>query len=296
MICFIILHYMVIEETIKCVDSIIERGTEDIKIIIVDNCSPNLTGKELVEKYNGHPHVDIILHTENAGFASGNNVGYKYAKETYHPDFMIIMNNDVELASHGFYEEIRELFKKESFFILGPDIYSTTYNLHQSPKRLKHYTYEEVLNLNNKFRKEKEVSFSMKVKSWLKSNRFLRTLVYQSRARKKDIDFTETYYNVPLHGSCLIYSSNYINKEEFAFQPGTFFYYETEILDYICDKKGYKTMYSPKLKVLHHQNVSTNVVYNNMLKKTIFSNQCNYDSTSIFLDVINSFKENGEKI
>lgn len=294
MICFIILHYMVIEETIKCVNSIIERGTDNIKIIIVDNFSPNGSGKELFRKYKEHPYVDVILNNENAGFASGNNVGYKFAKETYKPEFMIIMNNDVELASENFYGEIKNLFEKESFYILGPDIYSTTYDLHQSPKRLSHYTYDEVLNLNNKFKKEKEVTFSMKVKSWLKSNHFLRTFVYQSRVKRKDIDFTKQYFNVPLHGSCIIYSSNYIRKEEFAFQPGTFFYFETEILDYICEKKGYKTMYSPTLKVLHHQNVSTNVVYNNMLKKTIFANQCNFESTSVFLDVINSFKENGE--
>ncbi|HEL1614444.1 TPA: glycosyltransferase family 2 protein [Streptococcus suis] len=293
MICFIILHYMVKEETIKCVESILEREMDNIQIIIVDNLSPNNSGQELFEYYKENDIVDVLLNDENAGFASGNNVGYSYTKEKYNPDFMIIMNNDVELASENFDEKLREVYKKEEFFILGPDIYSTTYELHQSPKRLEHYTYQEVLSLHNKFKKSKEITFSLKLKSWLKSNDFLRTFVYQSRVKSKDIDFTKIYYNVPLHGSCVIYSKLFIEKEEFAFQPGTFFYYETEILDYICYKKEYKTMYSPELKVLHHQNVSTNVVYNNMLKKTIFANKCNYESTGVFLKVMESFQENG---
>lgn len=294
MICYIILHYMVLEETVNCVKSIVEKGTDNIKIIIVDNFSPNGSGKELAELYQGNELVDVLLHDENAGFARGNNVGYTYAKEKYNPDFMIIMNNDVEIVSDNFYGELVDCFEKEQFYVLSPDIYSTTYELHQSPKRLSHYTYDEVKKLNETFAKTKEPSLGLKVKCWIKSNDFLRTHVYQSRTKGKNIDFTKTYYNVPLHGSCIIVSKLFIEKEEFAFHPGTFFYYETEILDYICFKKGYKTMYNPKLKVLHHQNVSTNVVYNNMLKKTLFANKCNYESTTVFLQVMESYEERGD--
>ncbi|HEM5053539.1 TPA: glycosyltransferase, partial [Streptococcus suis] len=83
MICFIILHYMVKEETIKCVESILEREMDNIQIIIVDNLSPNNSGQELFEYYKGNDIVDVLLNDENAGFASGNNVGYSYTKEKY---------------------------------------------------------------------------------------------------------------------------------------------------------------------------------------------------------------------
>lgn len=291
MICFVILHYLVIEETVKCVNSILERESQNIKIIIVDNYSPNGSGQELLKLYEHSSAVDVLLNNENAGFAAGNNLGYQYAKEVYNPDFMIIMNNDVELVSENFYSELQNSFNQEQFYILGPDIYSTTYELHQSPKRLSHYTFDEVYKLHQKYEKSKEATLILKFKSWLKSNNLLRTFIYQSRTKSKDINFNQIYYNVPLHGSCVIYSKLFIEKEENAFQPGTFFYYETEILDYICSQKGYKTIYNPNLKVLHHQNVSTNVVYDNMLKKTLFANKCNYDSTGAFLEVIKSFDE-----
>ncbi|HFU4371918.1 TPA: glycosyltransferase family 2 protein, partial [Streptococcus suis] len=68
MICFIILHYMVKEETIKCVESILEREMDNIQIIIVDNLSPNNSGQELFEYYKGNDIVDVLLNDENAGF------------------------------------------------------------------------------------------------------------------------------------------------------------------------------------------------------------------------------------
>ena len=54
--------------------------------------------------------------------------------------------------------------------------------------------------------------------------------------------------------------------------------------NYECEKKGYKRLYTPEIKVLHHQNVATNQVYSNLVEKTIFSNKCNFESTSYFLD------------
>ena len=75
-----------------------------------------------------------------------------------------------------------------------------------------------------------------------------------------------------------------------TFNPNTFFYFETEILDYECEKKGYKRLYTPEIKVLHHQNVATNQVYSNLVEKTIFSNKCNFESTSYFLELMGKEK------
>lgn len=41
MVCFMILHYMVADETIQCVDSILSNVIGDKHILVVDNCSPN---------------------------------------------------------------------------------------------------------------------------------------------------------------------------------------------------------------------------------------------------------------
>ena len=55
--CFVILHYIAAEETEKCVESLL-RLAGDKKIIIVDNASPNGSGKKLQEMYRDEAAVD----------------------------------------------------------------------------------------------------------------------------------------------------------------------------------------------------------------------------------------------
>ncbi|MBJ8325402.1 glycosyltransferase [Streptococcus pacificus] len=295
MICYLILHYIAKEETIKCINSLKEKDSNNIKIIVVDNASPNNSGEELLSLYKNDSMVEVLLNSENSGFASGNNFGYKYIKDNYKPDFIVIMNNDVEISTENFSSKLNKVYDEEKFHILGPDVFSTTYNLHQSPKRLKNYSYEEIKALNNHFYRQSNDLLKIKIKSIIKSFSPLRNFIYRYRNNKLNIDFSKKYYNVPLHGAFVVFSKDYFEKEEFAFQPGTFFYYEMEILDYICTQKEYKTIYCPELKVLHHQNISTNIVYNSMLKKTIFANRCNYDSTKVFLEVMESYMNKGVK-
>ena len=129
----------------------------------------------------------------------------------------------------------------------------------------------------------------MKIKCWLKASKKLRTLIYQKR-RNSETNYKKTVVNPILHGSFIVYSKDYIKNEEFAFNPNTFFYFETEILDYECEKKGYKRLYTPEIKVLHHQNVANKSGIFKFGRKTIFSNKCNFESTSYFLELMGKEK------
>ena len=124
----------------------------------------------------------------------------------------------------------------------------------------------------------------------MKASKALRTAIYQNRRKKGSVDYRKQVENPILHGSFIVYSRDFIEKEEYAFNPNTFFYYETEILDYEAELKGYKRIYTPKIKVLHHQNVATNQVYTNLVEKTLFSNKCNFESTSYFLTLMEKNK------
>lgn len=287
MICFVILHYMSISETESCISSIKSSVKEEKKIIIVDNASLNGSGETLKKKYDRDTEVVIILNDKNLGFAQGNNIGYCYAKKEYHPSFIVVMNNDVEIADPGFVKKVNDIYEREEFDVLGPDVYSTSFEAHQSPKRLEHYTLEEVEQLNNSYKKRLTHNLFFYIRCFVKKSFLLRKYVYQ--CRRKRIDYKKRYCNVPLHGACMIFSQKYINAHNEAFLPITFFYFESEILDYICWREGRKTVYDPSIQVLHHQNVSTNMVYDNTIQKTKFSYQCNYESTRAFIQYL---KEN----
>lgn len=287
MFCYIILHYKVIKETVECVQSIKKQISAQRKIVIIDNFSNNGTGEALRKQYRDDDEVDVLINSENSGFAQGNNLAYQFAKQSYQPDFMVIMNNDVEIVTSNFEGKVRDIYSQEEFHILGPDIYSTTYQLHQNPKRPMSYTYEEVKALHDKHKQESQVSFKLKLKCWLKSSQMLRKLVYQKRRTKLETSYNNKAINPILHGSCVIYSKDYIDKEDFAFNPNTFFYFEMEILDYELNKKGYKRIYYPDIKVLHHQNVATNQVYSNLIERTLFANRCGLESTGYLLKLMN---------
>ena len=135
-IVFLILHYITLEDTKKCVSSILERypNNENIEIVIVDNNSNNNSGKELVKLYNDNNRIHIILLDKNLGFARGNNEGFKYAKEKLKADFIIMINNDTYLIQNDFCKIIEEEYKKviQKYFLkttgLYPNLYRTFHN------------------------------------------------------------------------------------------------------------------------------------------------------------------------
>ena len=69
-IIFVILHYQNIDDTINCIDSIkkLQELNNNYKILLVDNKSPNNTGKELEKRYINDSNIEIILLEKNYVF------------------------------------------------------------------------------------------------------------------------------------------------------------------------------------------------------------------------------------
>lgn len=284
MVCFIILHYNVYEETIKCVDSILHNIMEDKKIIIVDNCSSNNSFEKLLEYYNGNTNVDILKTESNLGFANGNNFGYHYAKKNYEFDFCIVMNNDMEILQKDFITKIYEKYFNDKFDILGPDIYSTKVKRHQNPQAYKNYTLKElkkfmkILFLRNKF---KHVFFLLSS---------IKNMLIKPKV-SGNIEVGNEIEGVPLHGSCYVFSKNFINKHSDCFYNKTFMYQESYILHFLATKNNEKIIYFPEIQVLHHEDVSTDSVYKKRYSKYTFINKCLYDSTRVFIDLMMEYEQ-----
>lgn len=284
MVCFVILHYVVLSETLSCVDKI-KKLTGDKKIVIVDNDSPNRSGLELKKIYKDDEDVSVNIGKKNVGFARGNNWGCEIAKEKFDPDFYVVMNNDVEIEQLDFIGRVQDIYLKEKFDVLGPDIYSTSEHFHQSPKSLKNMTIYDAKKLKKKYEKKLSSNIVVPLRCYIKKLYLPHKIyrIYKNKKRNSQIDFTQSYYNVPLHGACFIFSRSFVNNRKNVFFEDTFFYFESEILDYECQKEGLIEVFEPSIKVLHHQNVATNVQYRNELKKVRFMNYQNYQSISAFL-------------
>lgn len=288
MIGFVILHYLTSEYTIKSVDSIKKNVKENKVIVIVDNASPNDSLKVLEDKYDEDSEVKIIHLSENQGFARGNNAGYKFLKNNFDFKYIVVMNNDVLITQKDFYGKVDKSYQTNRFYILGPDVYSIRDNRHQNPVSRKNFTMKD---LNRK-------KIIIKIKLYFRFLIFIKwKLIEGSKSKHSDINqISKDNYdpniekNTILHGSIYIFSKDFINREDKAFYDKTFMYMESYILQYQALKKKYLMIYDPTIKVLHYEDVSTDISVKNKYNKAIFTLNCLLDSTNVFITLMNENK------
>ena len=285
MVCFVILHYMALDETVQCVESILNNIEGEKKVIVVDNCSPNGTLADLRSRYEKVPDVDVIGTDSNLGFARGNNFGYQYAVSRYDPDFAVVMNNDMEITQRDFIAQMVKSYSEYGFAVMGPDIYSTKKKYHQNPQTRKMPTRKDLESSCRKLEIKNALRFMIPLK-W----QIMELMHRQPAPEKRAENCVDHVVEDPLlHGSCYIFSRDFMKKHpEECFFPGTFMYLEAEILCYQCRRDGEKMIYDPRLRVDHHEDVATDLEYHRQSKKSIFTIKCMLQSTRAFLALMDS--------
>lgn len=116
----IVLNYKQFQDTIVCLESLLESDYDHFNIVLVDNNSPNESAIALcrwarsryqqetpLQTDDGLPGISytvgpratlvFIQSTENKGYAGGNNIGIKFALEKYDAAFYWILNNDTKV-------------------------------------------------------------------------------------------------------------------------------------------------------------------------------------------------------
>jgi GT2 family glycosyltransferase len=86
----LILYYNRYEDTVACVNSILNIDYNNYKIILVDNCSNDGSFEKIKKELKG---IEILQTGSNLGFTGGINYGIKYLlKQNY--DYILTINND----------------------------------------------------------------------------------------------------------------------------------------------------------------------------------------------------------
>lgn len=271
---YVILHYQSIEITKKCVDKLL-MFSKNNPIIIVDNCSPNGSGKQLEKMYSKCINITVIINEENQGFAKGNNLGYQYIKRKYSLNYVVVMNNDIMIEDNDFAVIIEQFMEKNEVDVCGPDMVTLKGN-HQNPLQLKPYTSKY---LQRRVRADKIKVLLLRTRLfWKLYENYKKTNKIPIRTKQP------TVFDCILHGSCIIYGSEYIKREQNAFLPITYMYNEEAILyDYLVHK-GYKTGYCSDVTILHMEGVSTSERIENKKKKVMFRFKNNIKSIEAQLE------------
>lgn len=90
----IILNYLNYKDTIQLVGQLKEQQNITIRIVIVDNNSPNESYTTLSNLYKDDNLINVLKTQKNGGYSFGNNVGLKFIKR-FNPVYVGILNNDI---------------------------------------------------------------------------------------------------------------------------------------------------------------------------------------------------------
>lgn len=282
---FLILHYKAIEETVKCITSIIEKiDCEEYQIVVVDNGSPDGSGKLLKEKYAENNLVHIIVLEKNLGFANGNNVGFRYARNNYHADFICMMNNDTEIIQNDFTKVIENEYESSRFGVLGPlihlpkDDYYFIITAKPSLESIEHDIKKQTLlrQLNKFYIRD------ILIKGNDAKKAFIRIF------KKWNKNIFERHEDILLNGCCLIFSPEYLKVYDNIGEK-TFMYREEEFIWFMCKYAKLKMVYNPKLQILHLEDASTDQSIEKSRDKNEFFYKHSLDSMN---ELIKYIREN----
>lgn len=95
MIYICVLNYNNASDTVDCLESLRRLQGVEYRILLVDNASPDGSGRVLQEYADRNPDwVKFFGLAENCGYAAGNNVALRWALEQPDMEYCWILNND----------------------------------------------------------------------------------------------------------------------------------------------------------------------------------------------------------
>lgn len=139
MVAIIILNWNGFNDTIGCLKSLYKMINDDFCVILGDNGSTNESLKEIssylqkskfsyssIQDLNSHTissiserHVYLCNLKENFGFAKGNNILIKFARQ-FRPDYFLLLNNDTEVEPTFLSKLLDFQSKKNEYRVLTP--------------------------------------------------------------------------------------------------------------------------------------------------------------------------------
>ncbi|MEI8371083.1 MAG: glycosyltransferase family 2 protein, partial [Planctomycetia bacterium] len=242
--CFVLLQFNTPEVTARCVASIrrLEASGRRIHIVIVDNASSTDAIARTKALFGAMPDVSLLFNRENLGFARGNNVGYRHAREVLGADFIAVLNNDTVIEDPAFVAKCVALFRKWSYSVLGPDIV-TPDGRHENPWNDFVYDAASWGSLQQLFERQREAYRTC-------GKAEFRRLGSRSPGAREILDPV-------LQGAAYVFSPVFTRDRPRPFDDRTFLYGEEFLLAADCLLAGHPMLYSSELAIAHEEGVST---------------------------------------
>lgn len=215
----VILHFRNVDDTISCVASLRRQSYENRRLYVVDNdCSGAIAGY-LPEE------VQVLLPSENEGYARGNNLGTRAAVKDG-CEFILIVNNDVVFIDPETLSTlVQAIVSDRRIGILGPRIILPN-GREQKPvlQRPSLFDYCGGYYLKGALRR------------------------LSRRGTLGNGGIVEIY---AVSGCCFIARVDLCDREGNLFDPATFLYAEEKILSERAMLKGFGVYHTRQVSILH---------------------------------------------
>lgn len=272
-IAFVVLHYGKYETSLGCVENLLEKLEGNYSVIIVDNASPDGSGRKLKERFQEEEHVEVILLDRNMGFSGGMNVGYRIAKEQG-CRFIALINNDTLVLSEHICRIIWEDYKEYEYGVLGPYIETPDglYDFSTNPYHVLEFNDAQMTEwLEQRIQEMKRwialddrhlAEAEKKIEQWkCAAKNIIKSLLRRPQGtsessteslRCKAIEREQFASNCMLHGSYLILGPAFVEKFE-GLEQVTFLYGEEWLLYRRCRMEGLPIIYDPRIRIWHDE-------------------------------------------
>jgi len=255
----IILNWNGWEDTIECLESLLQIDYPNFNIILVDNASEddslikirkycygelkvessffeyvsvakpieifefneNFSDAKFPGKTNNSNNKEIILikNDKNRGFPGGNNIGIKFALNFLDPDYILLLNNDT-VVDKGFLKELVEKGEiQRDIGILGPKIY-----FYDKPNVI----WSAGCKISWKFSRGIQIGTN--------------ELDHGQYDKPREVEYVS--------GSAFLIKTEIIQKIGLMDEK-YFLYFEETDWTLKANQKGYKSLYVPKSKIWH---------------------------------------------
>lgn len=267
-ISFVILHYNNLRDTKECIQSL-EKYLNDknVNIVVVDNGSPQEKANVLEKEFSSS-QIHFIYSEKNLGFAKGNNLGFKYAKNKLDSDVIVLTNSDTIYSQENFISRLKKHYE-DGFDVAGPKIVGNneSYKFNQNPLPVHFRNINDLKSRILKLRILYILSF-VGLDTVIQNVFSKKNSSNENKAKNQDFQ---------LHGSCLIFSGKYLARFD-GLYSGTFMYGEEDILKYRVQKYNLTMKYFEDIEVLHKGGATTNKQLGNGIKKRQFYYKWNLNS------------------
>lgn len=100
----IIINWNGMNDTIECVNSVLNSSYTNYKIYLIDNYSSDNSFKSFEKLYQNNPKINIVFNTANLGFTlATNRILVKLLKVDSPPPYVALLNNDTIVESDWLY-------------------------------------------------------------------------------------------------------------------------------------------------------------------------------------------------